>query len=224
MTTSFAVGVRFVAITIACVSLSQRAVAQSAKPDPQELVIGDSYTASIQLHPPSPEFAPTQAISGRLVKLTDEWIVLSGIRVEARVRGVPWVSEPPYVGALFRTERQSSVKMTMWIPRGTAKTIDLQRAEQPPDTEPQLEGECLIFHFDGKQDAIASGEILEIFDRQLQISTLQRPRNKDGKVVVTRVERQIDLDTVQYISQRSTVEDAEKLERTQTAYRPGSIQ
>jgi hypothetical protein len=217
MVNSFAVGVRIFVIATTCTSLSQHSFAQSAKPNPQELMIGDSYTASIQLHPQAPDFAPTQETSGRLVKLTDDWIVLSSTRVEARVRGVPWVSELPYVGALFRTESQNNVKLTTWIPRGTAKIIDRQRMKQPPDDEPKLEGECLIFHFDGNKDSIASGEILEVANGQIKISALQRNRNNDGKTTVKRVEKQVNLDTVQYISQRTPVDNAKEGKQVQAA-------
>jgi hypothetical protein len=211
--TTFAAAILFLAST---------GFAQTPAPsfNPQELAIGDWYIVTVQ-QPNSSQQAVKQELAGCLVKFTDEWLVLRTMRTEARTQGVPWLSELPYAGAMFRSVSQVTQQITTWIPRASANITDRKKlagdagANDLQTDPPKLAGRCMIYYRDGQHDAMASGELLGVAGGQLRVATSysEPPADGRGKPVVKKSEKQIAIGSVQYVYQQAPLKVTKKSER-----------
>lgn len=189
------------------------------KADPRELVVGDYYHGTIKRQ------QVTSELDGHLVHFTDDWLVLGVIRCEGRVRGLPWLSEMPYIGAAFRKSTTLVTKSFFWVPR-TAVTLTSHESfpnqagfEDFRDDKPKLEADCEICLASGETALSDGGQLVGITGNTLNLTTHEtESRVKESRwsglpvvggmflteyTVTRKVDKQVPLDDVLYIWQRS---------------------
>lgn len=213
----------------ASVRSAEPALPTSAKPDPQELVIGDYYHGTVNRQ------QATHELRGYLVHMTDDWLVLGQIRTQGQVHGVPWVSELPYLGAMFREVEIVPMKILYWIPRSSITMTGRETFPKQAGFEdfrgvvPKLTGDCEICLSIGEIDAITghlSGELKEIDGESLTLATYAYEVKKtesrwsnlpiiggmftSQELVRKQVDRKVPLDDVFVIWQQSPFEATQK--------------
>jgi hypothetical protein len=144
-----------------------------AKANIQELVIGDIYFIEAE------RGQVKEQVSGTLVKITDNWIVLHQSTEARSEQGVPVLSNVPYAGRLFRNVGIGRSDQHTWIPRkaatvrGRVLNSDNGELKVPLVNEPPSDMPCTIVR-------IQDGEVMH---QRFSISGLS-----DDQVVLERHE------------------------------------
>src|SRR5689334_23052669 len=102
-------GVSFSVPTLA--QIPTTSPAQPTQVDPgSRLVVGDSYNLRVERH--GVKLNP----SGIVMKVTDRWILLHSIRVQASVQVVPYIGDIPLIGRVFQRSKGTRVDEYIWVP------------------------------------------------------------------------------------------------------------
>src|SRR4051812_35863824 len=81
---------------VAAAAWAQSSAPQKQEVDADKLVVGDWCEVAIKRQ------GVEEKLSGHLIQLTDDWLVLGVIICARESTAVPWLGEMPYVGQFFR--------------------------------------------------------------------------------------------------------------------------
>jgi hypothetical protein len=93
--------------------------------DVRHLELGDGYEVVVRREGVEARY------SGKLIQMTDEWLVLRTLSEGRNEYGVPIVSKVPYAGRLFRNVGIGRATTDRWIPRAAATVVGRSLADQP---------------------------------------------------------------------------------------------
>ncbi len=98
--------------------------------DVRHLELGDGYEVVVRRD------GVEQRYSGKLVQVTDEWIVLRTLSEGRNEYGVPVMSKVPYANRLFRNVGIGRSTNDRWIPRDAATIVGRSMREERGDFPP----------------------------------------------------------------------------------------